>query len=282
MTAADESGLDFTLSAHASCDDAQHPLFTIVTVTWNNLDGIEATAASIAAQTNRDFEWRVVDGASRDGTPDWLAASPMHGLIWVSEPDNGLYDAMNKAIDSACGRYLIFMNAGDEFAEPDVLERTADAIARAPADVLYGQSYEVAGGERLLKTAFPHQRIWYSMFTHHQAIFYGRDAIGARRYHDNLKIAGDWALTAEIYMAGKSFHPLGYPVCVFERGGVSQSNDPKVIAKMYRERLWVNRHILGINPIKSRAILFVKHGVERIRHRFPGLYDRVRFRKARQ
>ncbi|MEJ1999752.1 MAG: hypothetical protein P8X76_16945 [Maritimibacter sp.] len=83
-------------------------------------------------------------------------------------------------------------------------------------------------------------------------------------------------------MAGKSFRPLGYPVCVFERGGVSQSSDPKVIAKMYRERLWVNRHILGMNPITSRAILFVNHGVERIRHRFPGLYDRVRFRKARQ
>ncbi|NVK57190.1 MAG: glycosyltransferase [Alteromonadaceae bacterium] len=256
------------------------PLFTIVTVTWNNLSGLKVTAASIAVQRFVNFEWLVVDGASKDGTPDWLANCTTPGLTWISEPDNGLYDAMNKAIASARGRYLIFMNAGDEFADIEVLRRTADEVARDPADILYGQSYEVADGQRLLKTAFPHDRIWYSMFTHHQAIFYAREAIGERRYSDNLKIAGDWALTAEIYKAGKSFRPLGYPVCIFERGGVSQSNDPKVIAKIYAERDWVNRNILGMNPLKSRAILFVKHGVEHIRHKYPEFYDQLRFRRS--
>ncbi|MEJ1999753.1 MAG: glycosyltransferase [Maritimibacter sp.] len=117
------------------------PLFTIITVTWNNLAGLKTTAASIAAQSSADFEWRVVDGASKDQTPDWLATCETPGLIWISEQDNGLYDAMNKAIDKARGRYLIFMNAGDEFADSDVLARTSDEISRSPADVLYGDSY---------------------------------------------------------------------------------------------------------------------------------------------
>lgn len=255
------------------------PLFTIVTVTRNNIAGLKVTAASVAGQSIRDFEWLVIDGNSDDGTQVWLETCSIPELAWISEPDEGLYDAMNKAIQRARGRYLIFLNAGDEFAAPDVLARTAGEIACDPTDVLYGQSYEIAEGERLLKTAFPHWRIWYSMFTHHQAIFFARKAIGDKRYPANLRIAGDWALTAEIYLAGKKFRSLGYPVCVFERGGVSQSSDPEIVRRIYKERIWVNRHIFGMSPLKSRAILFVKHGVEYGRRLFPGIYDRLRFRR---
>lgn len=257
----------------------ESPLFTVITVTWNNLPGLKTTAASIANQTCKDFEWRVVDAVSKDGTSTWLGKLSMPQLYWISEADNGLYDAMNKAISMARGRYVIFMNAGDEFADEKVLSRTAFEINSQPADVLYGQSYEVAGGKRLLKTAFPHNRIWYSMFTHHQAIFYSRAAIGNFRYRDNLKIAADWALTAEIYKSGKTFRPVGYPICVFERGGISQSNDPSVIAQIYAERDWINRNILGMNSIMSKSVLLIKHGVERIRHKHPYLYDLLRFRR---
>lgn len=258
----------------------QPPLFTIVTVTRNNLAGLRLTAKSITQQLYKNYEWRVIDGASIDGTVDWLNQCNARGMIALSEPDDGLYHAMNKAIDKSRGKYVIFLNSGDEFANNKVLAKTANTISHHPAEVLYGDSFEISDGERLLKTAFPHHRIWYSMFTHHQAIFYSLEAIGETRYRDNLQIAGDWALTAELYKAGKSFHSLKYPVCVFERGGVSQSKDPNIIAKMYAERDWINQNIFEMSPLKSRAILYVKHSVERIRNKYPDLYDRLRFKKG--
>ncbi len=87
-------------------------LFSVITVTRNNLVGLRRTHESLRIQSCGDYEWIVVDGASDDGTADYLKKT---GANWVSEPDRGIYDAMNKGIARAQGRWLIFMNAGDEF-----------------------------------------------------------------------------------------------------------------------------------------------------------------------
>jgi putative colanic acid biosynthesis glycosyltransferase len=258
------------------------PLFTVVTVTWNNLDGLQATARSLVGQSDTGYEWRVVDGGSQDGTQDWLARQEIPALHWFSEPDEGIYDAMNKGTDAATGTYLIYMNAGDLFAGPEVLARaraTLEVRSSPPPDVLYGTSYEEADGALLLKSAFPPERIWYSMFTHHQAIFYRRAALGALRYDASFRIAGDWALTARLWVQGARFEALGLVVCIFERGGLSQSGRPDVVRRMHEERRRVHREVFGLSPLRSRAILLLKGGVEQMRYRFPGLYDLLRFRK---
>ena len=103
-------------------------IFSIITVTRNNLPGLKRTHDSLKIQICHDFEWVVVDGASTDGTPDYLRTT---GAIWVSEPDSGLYDAMNKGLGNAVGDYIVFMNAGDLFAAPDVLDKIKSPIAAA-------------------------------------------------------------------------------------------------------------------------------------------------------
>ena len=91
------------------------PFFSIVTITFNASAELPATLRSVAGQTFSDYEHIIVDGASRDNTIALVRNSGIRGLRILSEPDKGLYDAMNKGIVAATGRYLIFLNAGDAF-----------------------------------------------------------------------------------------------------------------------------------------------------------------------
>ncbi len=115
------------------------PLFSIITVTWNAADVIAPTVESVQRQTNTDYELLIIDGASTDGTLETVRRMSINALRVFSEPDNGLYDAMNKGISRARGRYLIFLNAGDAFADDTVLARLAQLAGSNPG-VIYGQT----------------------------------------------------------------------------------------------------------------------------------------------
>lgn len=115
------------------------PLFSIITVTWNAASVIAPTLRSVERQTSTDFEMLIVDGASTDDTLSLVRGASIASMRVFSEPDNGLYDAMNKGISRARGRYLIFLNAGDAFADDTVLARLAVLTADNPG-VIYGQT----------------------------------------------------------------------------------------------------------------------------------------------
>jgi glycosyltransferase involved in cell wall biosynthesis len=113
------------------------PRFSIITVCFNALAVLPETLASLRAQSCTDYEWVVVDGASSDGSVDWLAAQAPDVLL--SEKDGGIYDAMNKAVGLARGDWLFFLNAGDALADTGTLSAVAVAIeACGHADVVYG------------------------------------------------------------------------------------------------------------------------------------------------
>lgn len=116
-------------------------LFTIITCTYNAAGTLERTLRSVDEQTCRDYEHLVLDGASTDATADLAAARPSELRRFLSEPDRGLYDAMNKGIGMARGKYLIFLNAGDKFHGPDTLARLAEAArSNDLPGILYGQT----------------------------------------------------------------------------------------------------------------------------------------------
>lgn len=117
------------------------PLFSIITVTFNAANTLPVTLASVKSQSCKLYEHIIMDGASKDDTVNIAKNADNDKLVIVSEPDKGLYDAMNKAIDKATGEYLIFLNAGDAFHSADTLQTIADAIMDNDfPGIVYGQT----------------------------------------------------------------------------------------------------------------------------------------------
>lgn len=245
-------------------------LFSIITVTRNNLDGLRATQNSIAIQHCADFEWIVVDGASTDGTPEWLDTTAAH---WTSEPDRGIYDAMNKGIDRAAGDYLLFLNAGDCLCAPDTLTRIKKSLQNEV--FVYGDALETRGGALpAYKFANDHDSLPRGMFTHHQAMLYRRDAIGNVRYNTQYKIAADYDFTARFLIAhaGAPVLYCDFPLCLFEEGGVSQKHTDQG----RQEQFAIRRALALAGPTENRLIALRQWGAVQIRRISPDLYWRLR------
>lgn len=255
------------------------PQFSIITVTWNDLSGLRETAESVRGQISRDFEWIIVDGASVDGTVEAAAAGEFEGAIFLSEPDSGLYDAMNKGLDVAIGEYVIFMNGGDTFADPDVLHEVSHTATFGTAALIYGDAWEVEGPYSVYKPAFSHRVIPYTMFAHHQSMFYRNADIGPLRYDLTYRIGADWVFTAQQLRNNRKASALARPICRFKRGGLSQSRDPSVLYQVHLERVRALREVFNIPRPIANVLLRTKEIVEMLRRRFPTLYDRLRMRR---
>ena len=123
------------------------PTFSIITVTYNAGKVLEDTIQSVISQTYRNVEYIIVDGNSKDNTLEIIGKYPKHVSKMVSEPDKGLYDAMNKGIRMATGDYLCFLNAGDKFHEKETLQQIAETLKdKDLPDVIYGETAIVDEG----------------------------------------------------------------------------------------------------------------------------------------
>ncbi len=240
------------------------PLFTVVTITLNNLSGLQKTYKSIQNQSFENFEWLIIDGESTDGTIDFLKSqksNPSSPFItrYTSEKDTGIYDAMNKGIQYAYGKYIIFMNAGDEFATPKTLENIAPHTEKSP-DFIYGDALEPDknGKNSTLKKAKQYKKLPWGMFTHHQAMIYNRQTIQTSKIRYSLlyDIASDYDFTARFLIKSKKIIYIPHPFCIFEQGGISQQNAYKGRREQFliREKLNMvstqeNVLILGIQTL---------------------------------
>jgi glycosyltransferase involved in cell wall biosynthesis len=108
---------------------------SIITVNYNNLEGLKKTIESVVSQTWQVFEYIVIDGGSTDGSAAYIEAQSVNIDYWVSEPDNGIYNAMNKGIKAATGEYLLFLNSGDDLTDLKALEN--NQIHLKEEDIIY-------------------------------------------------------------------------------------------------------------------------------------------------
>ena len=203
------------------------PLISIVTVVLNYRDGLKGTEESVSCQTFRNYEWLVVDGGSRDGSADIPRTSDIEPLKWVSEPDRGLYDAMNKGVKMATGRYVLFLNAGDKLAGEKVTEDIAQLIAEvlsreqtAPV-IMGGFNLVLPQGGKVYKPPRRVEYIRHSLPTSHQAIFFPSDFIKHHPYDVTYRICGDYYIAALAYRVGRNFLAVDVSVADFELGGLS-------------------------------------------------------------
>jgi putative colanic acid biosynthesis glycosyltransferase len=238
-----------------------NPLLSIITITKNNLSGLHATQESLPRQGS--FEWIVVDGNSSDGTKEYL--SNLSARI-IQDDGGGIYAAMNAGMDSALGDYLIFMNAGDRFADPDILGIIEKAIAAEKPDFLYGDALEQSG---LYKKARGASHIASGMITHHQAMIYRRTAL---RYDTRYTIAADYDFTARVLMEAQRLHYIPCAICIFENGGVSEQR-----RKTGRREQFAIRQTLGLaNPLTNCAICTGQSVSAFLKDHAPRLYIALR------
>lgn len=244
------------------------PLITVITVAFNALEALKETAQSTWMQDYPNLEYIIVDGASKDGTKEWLreiegteksgnngspgisehqnteaskyrnteaskprnieisnpqnTKTPERKLIaascpvrWISEPDKGIYDAMNKGAAMAKGEYCIFMNAGDTFVNEHVVSQLF-AQAKAEADVIYG---DIMKNGQLKGSLSP--RNCHKMFYCHQAVFTRTACLREIPFDIKHRYSADFKQAKQLFLAGKNFQYINMPVANFDTQGVS-------------------------------------------------------------
>ena len=113
---------------------------SIITINYNNLEGLKKTYESVVCQTWTDYEWIIIDGGSTDGSREFIEEHQDKFAYWCSEPDKGVYNAMNKGIAKAQGEYLNFMNSGDRFYDHQTLNEVFSSGFQE--DILYGNELQ--------------------------------------------------------------------------------------------------------------------------------------------
>ena len=199
--------------------------FSIITVNYNNKEGLRKTIESVIHQSFRDFEYIVIDGGSTDGSVDILKEYDQQITYWVSEKDNGIYNAMNKGIARSKGTYLNFMNSGDCFYSHDVLERVAKY--QYNTDFIVGRDYHYNEEKRQGHASILPPRttmIHFFMATlDHQSSFIKRELFENSPYNENYKLVSDWIFfTEKIVKEGKQLQLIPDIICRREDGGLSE------------------------------------------------------------
>lgn len=256
------------------------PVFTVITVTLNNLSGLKNTYESVSQQEFTNFEWLVIDGASKDGSADFLKDKKQNTdhefiLRYTSEKDAGIYDAMNKGIKHAFGEYLIFMNAGDTFASPDILKTIEKHTEKQP-DFIYGDAFETTknGGKPIAKTASQYKNMPCGMFTHHQAMIYNHQTLKAIDIHYSTlyTIASDYDFTARFLAKSKKIIYIPKPICIFEHGGISQQN----AYTGRREQFLIREKLNMVSPRKNVMIFITQTIAWHLKAHAPWLYKHIK------
>lgn len=254
---------------------------SIITVTFNDADGLNSTYQSLAGQSDPEFEWIVVDGASTDGTAELLdrisKAEKPEAIRVLSEPDNGIYDAMNKGIGLAGGQYALFLNAGDTLDSDDTVAALSRAISENRTDpeekqpVLYGSYKRIMPGGRLLHSAAKEPGyIYHSLPTSHQAILYPTGFLKDNRYDLRYRISGDYYITCKAFMLEHPLRRIDVTVSRFRTGGTASQNTRHVVGDAAR----IQRDVLKMRMpavLKSMVRRYINIRVIRYVHkRRPG------------
>jgi len=210
------------------------PLITIITVVWNGEQTIEQTILSILNQDYPHIEYIIVDGGSTDKTLEIITKYKNSIDNWISEPDKGIYDAMNKGVSLATGDWVNFMNAGDVFASKNVCSLVAEKISLTGCDVIYGDmiAKDLESDTEILVKSKPVSQIWKGMVFSHQSSFVKRSDLLETPFDLNYKIASDYNQVLSFYTEKKQFLHIPVVLARVTIGGLSYSN-----YKTYIERI---------------------------------------------
>ena len=230
---------------------------SIITINRNNAIGLEKTLRSVASQTYREFEYLVIDGASTDNSVEVIKSheSEFTHLRWVSEPDKGIYNAMNKGLRMASGEYVQILNSGDELASTDVVERMLKALdEKGNPEILYGNMIKAfADGRRVRDRGFagevPTMYGFIRGTLNHDPVYIRRSLFDKFGYYrEDLPITADWRWYVEaIPFGGVVPRYVDIDVTIFDMNGISETQ----IERREKERDQELQRILPVGVYKD-------------------------------
>ncbi len=198
------------------------PLISIITVVYNGEAFLEQTIQSVINQTYENIEYIIIDGGSTDKTVDIIKKYENKIDYWISEKDDGIYDAMNKGIDRASGDFVNFMNGGDTFYDKSVLENIFKDIKGCSDKAIFGKAITAYNDRVFVRYEnfdFSNPNWYISTQPSHQAIFIPKSIFEKKRFDTNLKIAADVEYIKYALKEGYCYRDI--IIANFEFGGVS-------------------------------------------------------------
>ncbi|MFV8342092.1 glycosyltransferase family 2 protein [Flavobacterium sp. XS2P39] len=209
---------------------------SIITINYNNLEGLKKTMESVVNQTWREFEYIIIDGSSTDGSAAYIESQRGKIDYWISESDTGVYNAMNKGILKATGEYLLFLNSGDHLYSNTILQENVKHLQNY--DLIYF-SIEVTGDNTSEIVSYP-EKLRFSDFYYgtlcHQSTFIKTDLFGKfGLYDENLKIVSDWKFfILALFKYNCSYFKVDAILATYYLDGIS--SDVANIKVLYEER----------------------------------------------
>lgn len=202
----------------------EKPLISVVTVSYNAVATIEQTILSVINQTYPNIEYIIIDGGSTDGTVDIIKKYTDQVAYWVSEPDKGIYDAMNKGIAVATGKWINFMNAGDLFCDEKIVSKLSVFLEDGSIDVIYGDAIAILPWSIVQRQA-DFSLMEKSMPFCHQSSFTKTQLMKKNQFDIKYKIAADFDFFYHLWRTGYRFENVKQVIAKYEAGvGMSATN----------------------------------------------------------
>jgi len=238
------------------------PLVSVITVVRNGATTILQTLESVRLQRRVPVEHIVIDGVSTDSTIDILKNMQSDQLRWISEPDQGIYDAMNKGITLAHGEWLLFLGADDVLADPDVLADIFQKHELSPYNLVCGCS-SYSGGRKCAPRLDWHMQLFNTI--HHQAAFYRKSLFDDFRYRLDIPVVADYEMNFLIYSQRRPALLLDRHVAVSGIQGISHTSSQfSALIDAYKIRRRYENVLLNVVLLAAGlANLFIAHLMER-------------------
>lgn len=211
-------------------------MISVITVVYNGAANLEKTIHSVIGQQYSPIDYVIIDGGSSDGTVDIIKKYADHISYWVSEPDKGIFDAMNKGILASKGEWIIFINVGDYFYSGDVLKKifTENVSAITDADIIYGRSVMYYADGKQIEMIPPHyiSEMWRGPVFRHGAMLTKTSILKRELFslEKKYKISSDFEQIYRLYKKNYVFKKADVKVLLFEKEGVSDN-----IIRNYRD-----------------------------------------------
>jgi len=240
---------------------------SIITINKNNSSGLEKTCLSVITQTCKDFEWIIIDGASEDNSVSIIEKYSDRMTYWVSEPDSGIYNAMNKGILKATGDYLLFLNSGDFLMYPWTLEEVFNEIKTCKqADVYFSDcvhnDYDVIIYPQDINLEF-----FIIRMLNHQNTLTRRELFNHQLFNEKYKIVADWYFfITELIQYNISFFHIKNNIAVyFGEGGISLNKKERLLERetILRE-LNISRNNFSLIKILKLTKYLMPYGLYKI------------------